>query len=295
MLDAVIDYLPSPLDVPADHRPRPAHRRRGRPHPRRQGAVRALAFKIAADPFVGKLAFFRVYSGTLKAGSYVLNPTQGQEGAHRPHPADARQPPRGDRRGLRGRHRRGRRPQGHLHRRHADRPRPPDRARVDDVPRAGHRGRRSSPRPRPTRTSSRIALQRLAEEDPTFRVHTDPETGRDAHRRHGRAAPRRARRPHGARVQGRRQRRQAAGLLPRDDPPRRRGQRPLRPPDRRQAASTATRSSSSSPTRRAPATSSSTRSSAAPSRASTSSRSTRASARRSRPASTPATRWSTSR
>ena len=117
-----------------------------------------------------------------------------------------------------------------------------------------------------------IALQRLAEEDPTFRVKTDAGDRPDAHRGHGRAAPRRPRRPHGARVQGRRQRRQAAGLLSRDHPPA--GRRATAASSARPAAaaSTATPSSGSSPARRAAATSSSTRSSAASSRASTSRR-----------------------
>src|SRR5436305_526557 len=77
MLDAIIDFLPSPLDklaveginakrnvtewrMPADHH-----------------AFAALAFKIATDPYVGKLTFFRVYAGTLKSGSYVWNATRG--------------------------------------------------------------------------------------------------------------------------------------------------------------------------------------------------------------------------
>ena len=79
-----------------------------------------------------------------------------------------------------------------------------------------------------------LALQRLAEEDPTFRVHTDPESAETLIAGHGRAPPRRARRPHGPRVQGRREHRQAAGLLPRDHPPGGGRQRPVRPPDRRQ-------------------------------------------------------------
>jgi elongation factor G len=77
MLDAVIDYLPSPLDVP----PVSGHDPRGDAEVTRQTdpsePFTALAFKIAADPFVGKLAFFRVYSGTLKTGSYVYNSTKG--------------------------------------------------------------------------------------------------------------------------------------------------------------------------------------------------------------------------
>ncbi|OLN32419.1 elongation factor G [Desulfosporosinus metallidurans] len=78
LLDAVVDYMPSPLDVPPikgvhpdtgeeDHRPASD-----------SAAFSALAFKIMADPFVGKLAFFRVYSGVLGAGSYVYNSTKGK-------------------------------------------------------------------------------------------------------------------------------------------------------------------------------------------------------------------------
>ena len=79
MLDAVIDFLPSPLDVPpvVGHDPRSEAEIALHPDPAAPFA--ALAFKIAADPFVGKLAFFRVYSGTLKTGSYVYNSTKGQK------------------------------------------------------------------------------------------------------------------------------------------------------------------------------------------------------------------------
>jgi len=79
MLDAVVDYLPSPLDVPpviGEHPTTHAEVLRtvddGEP-------FSALAFKIAADPYVGKLAFFRVYSGTLKSGSYILNSSKGRK------------------------------------------------------------------------------------------------------------------------------------------------------------------------------------------------------------------------
>ncbi|HYN64636.1 MAG TPA: elongation factor G [Candidatus Limnocylindrales bacterium] len=77
MLDAVIDYLPSPLDVPpvTGLDPRSGDEVVRSTDPSEPFA--ALAFKIAADPFVGKLAFFRVYSGTLKTGSYVYNSTKG--------------------------------------------------------------------------------------------------------------------------------------------------------------------------------------------------------------------------
>jgi elongation factor G len=75
LLDAVVDYLPSPLDIPpatgmvpntGDYIPKP---------PNESEPFAALAFKIMTDPYVGKLTFFRVYSGTLRAGSYIYNAT----------------------------------------------------------------------------------------------------------------------------------------------------------------------------------------------------------------------------
>ncbi len=79
MLDAVVDYLPSPLDVPPVIGLRPGTDVEVLKTPDDSEPFSALAFKIAADPFVGKLAFFRVYSGTLKAGSYILNATKGRK------------------------------------------------------------------------------------------------------------------------------------------------------------------------------------------------------------------------
>ena len=79
MLDAVVDYLPSPLDVPPMIGVDPKSGAEVLRTPDDSEPFSALAFKIAADPFVGKLAFFRVYSGTLKAGSYVLNSTKGKK------------------------------------------------------------------------------------------------------------------------------------------------------------------------------------------------------------------------
>jgi elongation factor G len=77
MLDGVIDYLPSPMDVPpvTGRDPRSGDELTRETDPEQPFA--ALAFKIAADPYVGKLAFFRVYSGTLKTGSYVYNSSKG--------------------------------------------------------------------------------------------------------------------------------------------------------------------------------------------------------------------------
>jgi elongation factor G len=79
MLDAVIEYLPSPLDVAAVIGTDPRSGEQVTRHADPSEPFAALAFKIAADPFVGKLAFFRVYSGTLKTGSYVYNATKGEK------------------------------------------------------------------------------------------------------------------------------------------------------------------------------------------------------------------------
>ena len=78
LLDAIIEFMPSPVDVPAiqgtdlDGNPMEKHSSDDEP-------FAALAFKIMVDPFVGKLAFFRVYSGTINSGSYVLNSTKGKK------------------------------------------------------------------------------------------------------------------------------------------------------------------------------------------------------------------------
>jgi elongation factor G len=80
MLDAVVDYLPSPLDVPAITGFEPGKEENKLERPADDSApFAALAFKVASDPFVGTLTFFRVYSGTLVAGSYVLNSSNGQK------------------------------------------------------------------------------------------------------------------------------------------------------------------------------------------------------------------------
>ncbi|MGH3058493.1 MAG: elongation factor G, partial [Gaiellaceae bacterium] len=78
LLDAVIDYLPSPLDVPPVHGvdPRTGHELSRRPS--EDEPFSALAFKVMSDPYVGKLTYFRVYSGKVKAGERVLNVTTGK-------------------------------------------------------------------------------------------------------------------------------------------------------------------------------------------------------------------------
>jgi len=79
VLDAVVDYLPSPLDIPAIHGIDPRTGAVIDRHPSDKEPFTALAFKLQADPFVGQLAFFRVYSGTVEAGSYVYNATTGEK------------------------------------------------------------------------------------------------------------------------------------------------------------------------------------------------------------------------
>ena len=79
LLDAVVDYLPSPVDIPAIKGILPDTEEPGERPADDNGPFSALAFKIMADPFVGKLAFFRVYSGTLNSGSYVYNSTKNKK------------------------------------------------------------------------------------------------------------------------------------------------------------------------------------------------------------------------
>lgn len=78
MLDAIIDYMPSPLDIPAIKGLNPETEAEETREADDDAPFAALAFKIMVDPFVGKLCFFRVYSGQLKAGSYVLNATKNK-------------------------------------------------------------------------------------------------------------------------------------------------------------------------------------------------------------------------
>src|SRR6476619_2587799 len=176
MLDAVVDYLPSPLDVPPMIGVDPKSGNEVIRTPDDTEPFSALAFKIAADPFVGKLAFFRVYSGTLKAGSYVMNPTKGKK------------------------ERSGRILQMHAnHREEIDEVYAGDIAAAvglkdtftgDTLTEPEHQVILESmtfpepvievkvePKTKADQDKLGIALQRLAEEDPTFRVKTNPESG----------------------------------------------------------------------------------------------------------------------
>ncbi len=177
LLDAVIDYLPAPTDVPAIKGHLPHHDETFEDRPVNDEApFAALAFKIATDPFVGKLTFFRVYSGTLKAGSYVYNSTKDK-----------------------------RERVGRLLQMHANKREEIEEVRAGDIGAAiGLKDTRTGdtmcdedspiileamkfpapvidvaiePKTKADQDKLGIALQKLAEEDPTFRVHSDAETG----------------------------------------------------------------------------------------------------------------------
>ncbi len=176
LLDAIIDYLPSPLDVPPITGINPKTEESEERVASDEGPFSALAFKIMTDPFVGKLCFFRVYSGTLRAGDTVWNATKGK------------------------RERMGRIVQMHANARHdldvvysgdiaavvavkntttgdtlcdenaplilesMEFPEPVIRVAIEPKTRAGQE-------------KMTEALAKLAEEDPTFRTYTDEETG----------------------------------------------------------------------------------------------------------------------
>jgi elongation factor G len=175
MLDAVVDFLPSPEDVPAVE----GHLANGEVaerHPKDDEPFSALAFKIATDPFVGKLTFFRVYSGTLQAGSYVYNATKDK------------------------RERIGRLLQMHANKREEIQEvlagdiaaaiglkdtRTGDTMTMEDSPIILEAMKFPNPvidvaiepKTKADQDKLAIALQKLSEEDPTFHVHSDQETG----------------------------------------------------------------------------------------------------------------------
>ena len=215
LLDAVVDYLPSPLDVPPVEGIKPDGGRASDTRASDDDApFSALAFKIMNDPFVGTLTFARIYSGKLETASQVLNSVKDKKekvGRMLLMHANDREDIQVR---LRRRHRRSGGPQGHHHRRHAVRSEHADHPRADGIPRSGDRGRgRAQDQGRPGEDGRRA--QPPGAEDPSFRVTTDHEIGPDDHQGDGRAPPRDPRRPHEARVQGRGQCRRAAGRLSR--------------------------------------------------------------------------------
>ena len=177
LLDAVIDFLPAPVEVTAIKGHLPHHDETVEERQvRDEEPFAALAFKIATDPFVGKLTFFRVYSGVMKSGSYVYNSTKDK-----------------------------RERVGRLLQMHANKRDEIEEVRAGDIAAAiGLRDTRTGdtlcdddhpiileamkfpnpvidvaiePKTKADQDKLAIALQKLSEEDPTFRVHSDQETG----------------------------------------------------------------------------------------------------------------------
>jgi elongation factor G len=176
LLDAVLEYLPSPLDLPPVHGVDP---RTGEEIVRQvsdEEPLAALAFKIAADPFVGKLCFLRVYSGRLSAGSYVLNANTGRKERigrllrmHANHREEVAEAGAGEIVAAVG----------------LKQTKTGDTLCPEEAPIRLEAMQFPEPvisvaiEPKTQADQDRMgeALQRLADEDPTFRVATDPETG----------------------------------------------------------------------------------------------------------------------
>ncbi|HBK84715.1 MAG TPA: elongation factor G [Firmicutes bacterium] len=175
VLDAIVDYLPSPLDVPAitgtDAEGEPTSRA-----PRNEDPFSALVFKIVADPFVGKLAYLRVYSGTLQSGSYVLNSTKGRRERigrilrmHANHRADITEISTGDIAAVVG----------------LKDTVTGETLSAEDTPIVLESmsfpepviSQAIEPKTKADQDKLAVALARLAEEDPTFQTYTDRETG----------------------------------------------------------------------------------------------------------------------
>ncbi|BAK59448.1 MULTISPECIES: elongation factor G [Lactococcus] len=176
MLDAVIDYLPSPLDIPAIKGVNPDTDEEDERPASDDAPFAALAFKIMTDPFVGRLSFFRVYSGTLDAGSYVLNTSKGKReriGRILQMHANTRQEIQtvyaGDIAAAVG-----------LKNTTTGDSLTDEKAKIIlesiEVPEPVIQ-LMVEPKTKADQDKMGVALQKLAEEDPTFRVETNPETG----------------------------------------------------------------------------------------------------------------------
>ena len=176
LLDGVIDYMPSPVDVPAIEGTSMDGETQDVRHSSDEEPFSALAFKIMVDPFVGKLSFFRVYSGTVNSGSYVLNSTKNKKER-----------------------------MGRILQMHANKRQELDKVYAGDIAAAvglkftttgdtlcdeNHPIILESmvfpepvisvaiePKTKAGQEKMGIALAKLAEEDPTFRTHTDPDSG----------------------------------------------------------------------------------------------------------------------
>ncbi len=176
LLDAIVDFMPSPLDVPAITGKNPKTEEEESRPADDEAPFSALAFKIMTDPFVGRLAFFRVYSGTLETGKTVMNATKGQRERmgrilqmHANHREDIDMVYTGDIAAAVGlkntttgdtlcdeKHQ--------IILESMEFPEPVIRVAIEPKTKAGQE-------------KMGIALQKLAEEDPTFKTYTDEETG----------------------------------------------------------------------------------------------------------------------
>ncbi len=176
LLDAIVDYLPSPLDIPPVEGVNPKTGETEERPASDEAPFSALAFKIMTDPYVGKLAFFRVYSGTINAGETVINATKGQRERlgrillmHANHREDLQTAYSGDIAAAVGlkntttgdtlcddKHQ--------IILENMEFPDPVIRVAIEPKTKAGQE-------------KMSIALAKLAEEDPTFKTYTDEETG----------------------------------------------------------------------------------------------------------------------
>jgi elongation factor G len=176
VLDAVVDYLPSPLDLPPVKGTHPDTHAEEERKPSDDEPFAALAFKIAADPFVGSLTYFRVYSGVMKRGSYIMNATKNEQERvgrimlmHANHREEVEEINAGDIGAIVGLKNTttGDSLVDPAHPIVLERitfPEPVITIRIE-------------PKTKVDQEKMGIALHRLAEEDPTFRVSGDPDTG----------------------------------------------------------------------------------------------------------------------
>ncbi len=176
LLDAIVDYMPSPLDIPAIEGVNPKTDEEETREADDNAPFSALAFKIMTDPYVGKLGFFRVYSGTLESGKTVLNSTKGQRERigrilqmHANHREDIEQVWSGDIAAAVGLKNTTTGDtlcdeKSPIILESMEFPDPVIRVAIEPKTKAGQE-------------KMGIALQKLAEEDPTFKTYTDEETG----------------------------------------------------------------------------------------------------------------------
>jgi len=176
LLDAVVDYMPAPTDIPAIKGIDPETGEETERHSSDDEPFSALAFKIATDPFVGKLCFFRVYSGTIEAGSTVYNSVKGKSERlgrilmmHANHRQDIEKVYAGDIAAAVGLKQTTTGdtlcdPKSEVILESMEFPEPVIRVAIEPKTKAGQE-------------KMGIALAKLAEEDPTFKTYTDEETG----------------------------------------------------------------------------------------------------------------------